>query len=217
MKQCGLSFWHLLTGSSLSLSSGGKNFLPLSSSSPLLPLSCPDTALHALTLPHFGKTSLTSLPGRVFSLGEDGLKGIPSLPPLADLPFFTALQGKKSLNCRDLCPHRSPGSCSPCLIPFHSPLSPPGSSLLPPLSDTAAPYCLYSYSFPLSPQLTAISRHAKLSEDTTDCLLRHPPWQQTSNHCLWQLNWTLTKGQPRKKPKFSTSKKGLNVKRHFST
>ncbi|KAM4733045.1 T-box transcription factor TBX22 isoform 2-T2 [Anableps anableps] len=178
-----------LQGSSLSPSSSMKNFLPLSSSSPLLPFSCPDTALHTLTLPLFGKTStaapsISPLPGRVFSsLGVDGLKGIPSLPPLADLPFLSALQGKKPVHCRDPCLHRSPGS-SPCLIPLHSPLSPPGSSLLPHLSDTAAPYCLYSCSFPLSPQLTAISRHAKLSEDAMDCLLRHPAWQQTSNHCL---------------------------------
>ncbi|XP_021174356.2 T-box transcription factor TBX22 isoform X2 [Fundulus heteroclitus] len=178
-----------LQGSSLSPSSGVKSFLPLSSSSPLLPLSCPDTALHALTLPIFGKTSTSSpsvspLPGRAFSsLGVDGLRGIPSLPPLADLPLISALQGKKPLNCRDPCLHRSPGS-SPCLIPLHTPLSPPGSSLLPHLADTAAPYCLYSYSFPLSPQLTAISRHGKLSEDTTDCLLRPPSWQQTSSHCL---------------------------------
>lgn len=177
-----------MTGSSLSPSSSAKNFLPLSSSSPLLPFSCPDAALHALTLPLFGKASsaapsVPQLPGRVFSLGADGLKGVPSLPPLADLPLLTALQGKKPLHCRDPCLHRSPGS-SPCLVPLHSPLSPPGSSLLPHLSDTTTPYCLYSYSFPLSPQLTAISRHGKLSEDTTDCLLRHPAWQQTSNHCL---------------------------------
>uniref|UniRef100_A0A3P9QE99 T-box transcription factor 22 n=1 Tax=Poecilia reticulata TaxID=8081 RepID=A0A3P9QE99_POERE len=178
-----------LQGSSLSPSGTAKNFLPLSSSSPLLPFSCPDAALHALTLPLFGKAStaapsISPLPGRVFSsLGVDGLKGLPSLPPLADLPLLSALQGKKPLHCRDPCLHRSPGS-SPCLVPLHSPLSPPGSSLLPHLSDTTTPYCLYSYSFPLSPQLTAISRHGKLSEDTTDCLLRHPAWQQTSNHCL---------------------------------
>ncbi|XP_054890427.1 T-box transcription factor TBX22 [Poeciliopsis prolifica] len=175
-----------LQGSSLSPSSGVKNFLPLSSSSPLLPFSCPDAALHALALPLFGKAStaapsIPQLPSRVFSsLGADGLKGVPSLPPLADLPLLTALQGKKPLHCRDPCLHRSPGN-PPCLVPLHGP---PGSSLLPHLSDSATPYCLYSYSFPLSPQLTAISRHGKLSEDTTDCLLRHPAWQQTSNHCL---------------------------------
>ncbi|MED6277923.1 hypothetical protein CHARACLAT_018461 [Characodon lateralis] len=176
-----------LQGSSLSQSSV-KNFLPLSSSSPLPPFLCPDTGLHALTLPLFGKTStnpptISPLPSRVFSsLCADGLRSIPSLPPLADLPLLSALQGKKPLNCKDPCPHRSTGS-SPCLIPLHTPLCPTGSSPLPHLSDTAAPYCLYSYSFPLSPQLTAISRHTKLNEDTTDCLLWHPPWQQTSNHC----------------------------------
>ncbi|MEQ2219227.1 hypothetical protein XENOCAPTIV_014529, partial [Xenoophorus captivus] len=186
-QQCDISFLRLLTGSSLSQSSV-KNFLPLSSSSPLPPFLCPDTGLHTLTLPLFGKTSTNSptispLPSRVFSsLCADGLRSIPSLPPLADLPLLSALQGKKPLNCRDPCPHRSTGS-SPCLIPLHTPLCPTGSSPLPHLSDTAAPYCLYSYSFPLSPQLTAISRHTKLNEDTTDCLLWHPPWQQTSNHC----------------------------------
>ncbi|AWP12417.1 putative T-box transcription factor TBX22-like [Scophthalmus maximus] len=66
------------------------------------------------------------------------------------------------------------------LIPIPS----PGPSLLPHLSDTAGPYCLYRYSFPLSPQLAAISRHAKLAEDTTDCLLRQSPWHPTTNHCL---------------------------------
>uniref|UniRef100_A0A1A8UAH6 T-box 22 n=1 Tax=Nothobranchius furzeri TaxID=105023 RepID=A0A1A8UAH6_NOTFU len=51
-------------------------------------------------------------------------------------------------------------------------------------TSAAGSYCLYSYSFPLSPQLTAISRHAKLAEDTTDFLLRQSAWHSTSNHCL---------------------------------
>uniref|UniRef100_A0A1A8DHT3 T-box 22 n=1 Tax=Nothobranchius kadleci TaxID=1051664 RepID=A0A1A8DHT3_NOTKA len=51
-------------------------------------------------------------------------------------------------------------------------------------TSAAGSYCLYSYSFPLSPQLTAISRHAKLAEDTTDFLLRQSAWHPTSNHCL---------------------------------
>uniref|UniRef100_A0A665WLM0 T-box transcription factor 22 n=1 Tax=Echeneis naucrates TaxID=173247 RepID=A0A665WLM0_ECHNA len=173
----------------------GKGFLlPLSSSSPLYPfsvsaLSCQDAALHTLTLPLYGKTSITSpsmspLPGRAFSsLGADRLRGLPMLSPFTDLPLLSALQGKKPPHCRDACLHGSPGS-SPCLIPPHSSLSPQGPSLLPNLPDTVGPYCLYRYSLPLNPQLATISQHAKLAEDTTDCLLRQSPWHQTTNHCL---------------------------------
>ncbi|XP_013885236.1 T-box transcription factor TBX22 isoform X1 [Austrofundulus limnaeus] len=173
-------------------SSSMKNLLPFSSSSSLLPLtalSCPDAALHTLALPFCEKTSplsssMAALPGRTFSsLGADRLRGLPSLPPLTDLPLLSVLQGKKLPHCRDPCPQGSPGS-SPCLIPLHSPLSPQGSPLLPPFADVTGPYCLYSYSFPLSPQLTAVSRHAKLSEDTTDCLLRQSAWHSTPNCCL---------------------------------
>uniref|UniRef100_A0A1A8HVF7 T-box 22 n=1 Tax=Nothobranchius kuhntae TaxID=321403 RepID=A0A1A8HVF7_NOTKU len=173
-----------LQGSTGSQTSGVKNLLTPSSSS-LLPLPCPDAALHALALPLCGKTSPSSppLPGRAFSLGADRLRGLPLLPPLTDLPLLSALQGKKPLHCRDPCPHGSPGS-SPCLVPLHNPLSFQGSPLLPRLSEAAGSYCLYSYSFPLSPQLTAISRHAKLAEDTTDFLLRQSAWHSTSNHCL---------------------------------
>ncbi|KAF7227749.1 T-box transcription factor TBX22 isoform X1 [Nothobranchius furzeri] len=173
-----------LQGSTGSQTSGVKNLLPPSSSS-LLPLPCPDAALHALALPLCGKTTPSSppLPGRAFSLGADRLRGLPLLPPLTDLPLLSALQGKKPLHCRDPCPHGSPGS-SPCLVPLHNPLSFQGSPLLPRLSEAAGSYCLYSYSFPLSPQLTAISRHAKLAEDTTDFLLRQSAWHSTSNHCL---------------------------------
>uniref|UniRef100_A0A3B5A2H8 T-box transcription factor 22 n=1 Tax=Stegastes partitus TaxID=144197 RepID=A0A3B5A2H8_9TELE len=175
-----------------SASPGVKSLLPLSPSSSLHPfsaLTCQDAALHALALPLYGKTSAASpaispLPGRAFSsLGADRLRGLPPLPPLADLPLLSALQGKKPPHCRDPCPHGSPGS-APCPIPLHGPLSPQGPSLLPHLSDTAGPYCLYRYSFPLNPQLAAISRHAKLAEDTTDCLLRQSPWHPTTNHCL---------------------------------
>ncbi|KAM4555884.1 T-box transcription factor TBX22 [Odontesthes bonariensis] len=176
-------------GSSGSPTSSMKSLLPLSSSS-LVPLSCQDAALHALTLPLYGKTSAASpaispLPGRAFaSLGADRLRGLPPLSPLTDFPLLSALQGKKPPHCRDPCPHGSPGS-PPCLLPLHSPFSSQGSSLLPDLSDTAGPYCLYRYSFPLNPQLTAISRHSKLAEDSTDCLLRRQsPWHPTSNHCL---------------------------------
>ncbi len=138
--------------------------------------------------PSLGKASTTSptspLPSRAFSsLGADRLRGLPPLAPLTDLPLLSALHAKKPPHCRDPCLHGSPGS-SPCLFPLHGPLSPQGPSLLPHLSDTAGPYCLYRYSFPLNPQLTAISRHAKLAEDTTDCLLRQSPWHPTTNHCL---------------------------------
>ncbi|KAI4819451.1 hypothetical protein KUCAC02_004697 [Chaenocephalus aceratus] len=138
-----------LQGSSGSPTGSIKTLLPLSSSSPLHPFSvsarsCHDAALHTLTLPLYGKTSTASpLPSRAFSsLGVDRLRG---LPPLPDLPFLSALQPKKPLQC---------------------------------------PYCFYRYSFPLNPQLTALSRHAKLAEDTTDCLLRPSPWHPTTNHCL---------------------------------
>ncbi|GLD61933.1 T-box transcription factor TBX22 [Lates japonicus] len=184
-----------LQGSLGSPTSGVKSLLPLSSSSSLHPfsvsaLSCQDAALHTLTLPLYGKTSVASspstspLPSRAFSsLGVDRLRGLPPLAPITDLPLLSALQGKKPPHYRDPCLHGSAGS-SPCLIPLHSPLGPQGPSLLPHLSDTAGPYCLYRYSFPLNPQLTAISRHAKLAEDTTDCLLRQSPWHPTTNHCL---------------------------------
>lgn len=173
------------TGGSESPTSSVKSLLPLSSPSSLHPFSCQDGALHALALPLYGKVSSTSpsspLTSRAFSsLGADRLRG---LPPLTDLPLLSTLQAKKPPHCRDPCLHGSLGS-SPCLFPLHSPLSPQGPSLLPHLSDTAGPYCLYRYSFPLNPQLTAISRHAKLSEDTTDCLLRQSPWHPTTNHCL---------------------------------
>uniref|UniRef100_A0A8D0DET1 T-box transcription factor 22 n=1 Tax=Sander lucioperca TaxID=283035 RepID=A0A8D0DET1_SANLU len=170
----------------------GTTLLPLSSSSSssspfsISALSCHD--LHTLAFPLYGKTSTapppSPLPSRAFSsLGADRLRGLPPLAPLTDLPLLSALQAKKPPHCRDPCLHGSPGG-SPCLFPLHSPLSPQGPSLLPHLSDTAGPYCLYRYSFPLNPQLTAISRHAKLAEDTTDCLLRQSPWHPTTNHCL---------------------------------
>ncbi|XP_045887122.1 T-box transcription factor TBX22 [Micropterus dolomieu] len=176
-----------LQGSSGSPTSSVKSLLPLSSSSALHPfsvstLSFPDATLHTLALPLYGKASTAStLPSRAFSShGADRLRGLPPLSPLTDLPLLSA---KKPPHYRDPCLHGSPGS-SPCLFPLHSPFSPQGPSLLPHLSDTAGPYCLYRYSFPLNPQLTAISRHAKLAEDTTDCLLRQSPWHPTTNHCL---------------------------------
>uniref|UniRef100_A0A8D3AJF8 T-box domain-containing protein n=1 Tax=Scophthalmus maximus TaxID=52904 RepID=A0A8D3AJF8_SCOMX len=176
------------------LTGGLKGLLPFSSSPSLHPfavsaLSCQDSSLHTLALPLYGKTSITSpsaspLPSRAFaSLAADRLRGLPPPSPLGDFPLLSALQGKKPPHCRDPCLHGTAGS-PPCLIPLHSPFSPQGPSLLPHLSDTAGPYCLYRYSFPLSPQLAAISRHAKLAEDTTDCLLRQSPWHPTTNHCL---------------------------------
>ncbi|CAN9514752.1 unnamed protein product [Ophioblennius macclurei] len=178
-----------------------KGLLPLSPSSTLHPfsaLSCQDAAaLHTLAFPLYGKSSssisaaISPLPGRAFSSSpssSDRLKGLPLLPPLTDLSLLSALQGKQPPLCRDACPAAaaSPES-SPCLIPFHGPLGSRGSALLPHLADTAGPYCLYRYSFPLSPQLAAVSRHAKLSEDaagTTDFSLRQSPWHPTTNHCL---------------------------------
>uniref|UniRef100_A0A3Q3WD13 T-box domain-containing protein n=1 Tax=Mola mola TaxID=94237 RepID=A0A3Q3WD13_MOLML len=112
-------------------------------------------------------------------LGANRLTG---LSPLTDRSLLSALQAKKVPHCREPCLHTSAGS-SPCLFPLHGPFSPHGHSLLPRLSDTVGPYCLYRYSIPLSPQLTAIPWHAKL-EDTTDCLVRQPPWHSTTNHCL---------------------------------
>ncbi|XP_037636622.1 T-box transcription factor TBX22 [Sebastes umbrosus] len=179
-----------LQGSSGSPTGSVKTLLPLSSSSslhPLSALSCQDAALHTLALPFYGKASSSPaslLPSRAFSsLGADRLRGLPPLSPLTDFPLLSALQAKKPPHCRDPCLHGSPGS-SPCLFPLHGPLGPQGPSLLPHLSDTAGPYCLYRYSFPLSPQLTAFSRHAKLAESATDCLLRQSPWHPTTNHCL---------------------------------
>ncbi|XP_030251612.1 T-box transcription factor TBX22 [Sparus aurata] len=182
-----------LQGGSGSPASSAKTLLPLSSSSSLppfsfSPLSCQDAALHTLALPLYGKASAASpsspLPSRAFSsLGADRLRGLPPLSPLADFPLLSALHAKKPPHCRDPCLHGSPGSSS-CLLPLHGPLSPQGPSLFPHLSDTTGPYCLYHYSFPLSPQLAAISRHAKLAEDTTNCLLRQSPWHPTTNHCL---------------------------------
>ncbi|XP_034037742.1 T-box transcription factor TBX22 [Thalassophryne amazonica] len=170
-----------------------KSLLPLSSSSSLQPfslsaLSCQDATLHTLAFPLFkSSTSPTSpLSNRTYSsLGADRLRGLAPLSPLTDLSLLSALQGKKPPHCRDPCLQGSLGSTT-CLIPFHNPFSPqgPGSPLIPRLSETNSPYCLYRYSFPLNPQLTAISRHAKLAEDTPDCLLRQSPWHSTTNHCL---------------------------------
>lgn len=179
------------TGSSGSPTNSVKSLLPLSSSSTLHPfsvsaLSCQDAALHTLAFPLYGKTLPTAplLPTRAFSsLGADRLRGLPPLSPLTDLSLLSALQGKKTPHCRDPCLHGSPGS-SPCLVPLHSHLSAQGPSLLSHPSDTAGPHFLYRYSFPLNPQFTAISQHAKLAEDTTDCLLRQSPWHPTTNHCL---------------------------------
>ncbi|XP_061644149.1 T-box transcription factor TBX22 [Phyllopteryx taeniolatus] len=170
-------------GSPTSAASPLKSFFPLSSSSSLLSfstLSCQDAALQTLALPFYGKASTNSaLPSRAFSsLGADRLRGLP-VSPLTDPPLFSMLQGKK----------RDPGlsrSSPPCLIPLPGPLSPQGSasSLLPHLSESAGPYCLYRYSFPLNPQLTTISRHSKLAEDNTEALLRQPSWHLATNHRL---------------------------------
>ncbi|XP_068451279.1 T-box transcription factor TBX22 [Clinocottus analis] len=186
-----------LQGSSGLPTGGVKSLLPLSSSSASLhpfavsALSCHDAAaLHALALPFHGsnKTSTSSpaspLAGGAFSSSLGGGADRPRAPPapLTDLSLFSALQAKKLPHCRDPCLLGSPAASSPCLFPF--PLGAQGPSLLPRLSDAAGPYCLYRYSFPLNPQLAAISRHAKLAESATDCLLRQSPWHPATNHCL---------------------------------
>ncbi|XP_068596658.1 T-box transcription factor TBX22 [Brachionichthys hirsutus] len=182
-----------LQGGSGSPTNSVKNLLPLSPSLSLHPfavsaLSCQDVALEAIALPLYGKASDTSpssaLPGRAFSpLGADRLRGLPSLSPLTDLQLLSALQAKKPSHWKDPCQHRPPGT-SPCLFPFNCPISPQGPSFFPHLPDSVGPYCLYRYSLPLSPQLSAISRHGKLAEDATGCLLRQSPWHPTTNHCL---------------------------------
>lgn len=218
-----LSLWcPFSTGASGTPTSGMKSFLPLSSSASLHPLSvsalsCQEAALDALALPLYSKAAITpsstTLPSRAFTPpGADRLRSLSSLSPLTDLPLLSVLQAKKAPHCRDPCLHGSAGS-SPCTFPLHSPLSPHGPSLLPRLSDTAGPYCLYRYSIPLNPQLTAISRHGKLVDNTTDCLLRQSPWQPTTNHCLWQLDRTfklLSAGWS--KPKLTAAKhKGVDT------
>ncbi|XP_056296046.1 T-box transcription factor TBX22 [Pseudoliparis swirei] len=194
-----------LQGSSGFPTGGVKTFLPLSSSSSLHPfavsaLSCHDAAaLHALALPLYGgsKTASSfssfssssspafSSPGAVAAAARLRALPPPAPPsPLTDLSLFSALQAKKPPpHCRDACLLGSPGGSPPCLFPLRGPpLGPP--RLLPHLSDSAGPYCLYRYSFPLNPQLAAISRHAKMAESGTDCLLRPSPWHPTTNHCL---------------------------------
>lgn len=180
-----------VNGDFCSLSAGGagspsgsvKSILPLSSSSSLHPfstLSCQDGHVLPLYKASAIPSAGSALPSRAFS--PAAAERLKSLPPLTDLPLLSALQTKKAPHCRDPRFHSSVGS-SPCLLPLHGAISPHGPSLLPHLSDTAGPYCLYRYSIPVNPQLTAISRHAKL-EDTTDCLLRQSPWHPTTNHCL---------------------------------
>lgn len=197
-----------MAGGAGSPSGSVKSILPFSSSSslhPFSPLSCQDTHV----LPLYKASTITSagstLPSRAFSPpAAERLKSLPSLSPLTDLPLLSALQTKKAPHCRDPCLHSSAGS-SPCLLPLHGTISPHGPSLLPRLSDTVGPYCLYRYSIPLNPQLTAISQHSKL-EDTTDCLLRQSPWHPSTNHCLWQLDCSF------RHPPFDCSSRQHNSK-----
>lgn len=138
---------------------------------PFSALSCQDAStLDALALPLYTKT-----PGRAFSppLAD---RRLPPLCPLVELPLLSALQLKKPPHSRD---HH--------LVSLpHGPVVTQRPALLPCLAETAAaaPYCLYRYSIPLSPQLAAFSQQAKLLEDTRDSLLRQPPWHLTTNHCL---------------------------------
>ncbi|XP_055081042.1 T-box transcription factor TBX22, partial [Periophthalmus magnuspinnatus] len=167
-------------GSSSSSLSPLKSLLPFSSSSPLHPfsltaLSCRDTPLQTVALPLYPSKSSpggalcspsSPMPLRGFSnLGPDRL--LPPLPTLSDLPLLSALQGKKS---RDL--------SAPYLIPLSNHFTSQSSSLH--LTDTLGPYCLYRYSFPISPPLPPVSRQ-KLEEDATNNLSKWPP---PSNHCL---------------------------------
>ncbi|XP_037118430.1 T-box transcription factor TBX22 [Syngnathus acus] len=172
-------------GSPTGTASPLKSLLPLSSSSSLLSLSYQDTALHTLALPYYGKTSTSpSLASRAFSaMGADRFRCLPPVSPLKDPPLFSMLQGKKLPNCRD--PDLSRSS-PPCLIPFPSPLSPQraASSLMPHLSESVGPYCVYRYSFPLNPQLATMSQHTKLAEDNTEALLQQPSWHLAANHRL---------------------------------
>nr|XP_061792590.1 T-box transcription factor TBX22-like [Nerophis lumbriciformis] len=173
-------------GSPTSNASSLKSLLPLTSSSSLLSLStisCQDATLQTLALPFYGKSSGSpTLPGRAFSsLGADRLRGLPPISPLTDSPLFSMVHGKKIPNCHD------PGlsrSSPPCLIPLPNPLSPQGSTLLPHLSENAAPYCFYRYRFPLNTQLSTVTRHSKLAEDNTEALLRQSSWSLATNHHL---------------------------------
>ncbi|KAK7899510.1 hypothetical protein WMY93_020363 [Mugilogobius chulae] len=167
-----------LQGSTVSSSSSLsplKSLLPFSSSSPLhsfslSALSCRDASLQTMTLPLYpSKTSPGSplyspaspLPLRGFSnLGPDRI--LPPLPSLSDLPLLSALQGKKS---RD----------SPYLIPFSNQFSSQNSPLH--LPDSFGTYCLYRYSFPISPPLAP---RRKLEEDATN----ESKWPPSSSHCL---------------------------------
>uniref|UniRef100_A0A3Q2YK94 T-box transcription factor 22 n=1 Tax=Hippocampus comes TaxID=109280 RepID=A0A3Q2YK94_HIPCM len=169
-------------GSPTSTASPLKSLLPLSTSSSFLSLSCQDTALHTLALPFYGKTTTSpTLASRAFSaVGAERLRDMPSVSPLTDPPLFSMLQGKKPSNCRD------PGlsqSSPPCLIPIPSPQG-SASSLMPHLSQSPGPYCLYHYSFPLNPQLATVSRHTKLAEDNAEALLRQSSWHLASNRRL---------------------------------
>ncbi|XP_077434589.1 T-box transcription factor TBX22 [Vanacampus margaritifer] len=171
-------------GSPTSIACPLKSLLPLSSSSPFLSLStlsCQDSALHTLALPFYGKTLPSpALPSRSFSaVGADRLRGLSPVSPLTDPSLFSMLQGKKAHSCRDPSLSRS---SPPCLIPLPSHFSPQGStsSLMPHLSESAGPYCLYRYSLPLNPQLTTISQTTKPAEDN----LRQPSWHLAANHRL---------------------------------
>lgn len=146
--------------------------------------SCRDVTLQSLALPLYAKTPnmtcpTSALPVRAFSsLGPDRI--LPPLPPLTDLPLLSTLQGKKPSHCRDA----SVTGSAPYLVPYPNPLNSQGSSLFPHLSDAVGPYCLYRYSFPLSPPLSSISRQNKLAADSADSVLRQSPWHPTTNHCL---------------------------------
>ncbi|KAM6953732.1 T-box transcription factor TBX22 [Aplochiton taeniatus] len=177
-----------LQGSSGSPASSLKNIFPLSCPPSYYPgslASFSDTSFHSLRLPLYCKASpISPLASRAYSsLGPDRLRALPPLSPLSDLSLLSALQGKKGPPCRGPCLQGSPGP-SPCLLPLHLRPQGPSSSPHPLHPEVATPYCFYRYSLPLNSHLSALSRHAKLSDGTTDSLLRQSPWHSTTKHCL---------------------------------
>ncbi|KAK6297892.1 hypothetical protein J4Q44_G00309470 [Coregonus suidteri] len=152
-----------------------KSLVPLScppSSHPftLSSFSCPDTSLHSFSIPLCCKTSpfspfspISPLPARPY----------PSPRRYSPLPLvLSALQGKKASGCSALCLQGGVPGHPPSLQPH--PLQAPPSPL----------YCLHRSSLPINAPLAALSRHAKLADSTTDCLLHQAPWHTTINHCL---------------------------------
>ncbi|CAB1324795.1 unnamed protein product [Coregonus sp. 'balchen'] len=127
-------------------------------------------SLHSFSIPLCCKTSpfspfspISPLPARPY----------PSPRRYSPLPLvLSALQGKKASGCSALCLQGGVPGHPPSLQPH--PLQAPPSPL----------YCLHRSSLPINAPLAALSRHAKLADSTTDCLLHQAPWHTTINHCL---------------------------------